>query len=96
MVSELVGWRKSSYSGVQGDCVEVGWSKSSYSAAEGNCVEVGWRKSSYSGVEGDCVEVRSAPGLVGVRDTKDRDGGTLVFSRSQWAAFVSGLRDRRW
>ncbi|MBF6507859.1 DUF397 domain-containing protein [Nocardia farcinica] len=23
MTAELVGWRKSSYSGVQGDCVEV-------------------------------------------------------------------------
>ncbi|MEU6267879.1 DUF397 domain-containing protein [Saccharopolyspora shandongensis] len=96
MTTELCGWRKSSYSGAEADCVEVGWSKSSYSGVQGDCVEVGWRKSSYSGGEGNCVEVGSGPGLVGVRDTKDRDGGTLVFSRVQWAAFVSGLRDRRW
>lgn len=40
MTPDLGSWRKSAYSGAQGDCVEVGWSKSSYSAAEGNCVEV--------------------------------------------------------
>jgi hypothetical protein len=41
---ELAGitWRKSSYSGAEGDCVEIGWRKSSYSGAEGECVEVGW------------------------------------------------------
>jgi Domain of unknown function (DUF397) len=35
-------WRKSSYSGGNGNCVEVGWRKSSYSGDNGNCVEVGW------------------------------------------------------
>jgi uncharacterized protein DUF397 len=74
----------------------VGWRKSSRSAAEGNCVEVGWFKSSYSGSQSECVEVATAPGLVGVRDTKDRDGAVLTFGRRQWAAFVAGLRDRRW
>ncbi|MGW5647964.1 DUF397 domain-containing protein [Saccharopolyspora sp. NPDC003752] len=43
-----------------------------------------------------CVEVGGGPGIVGVRDTKDRDGAMLVFPRRQWVAFVSGLRDRRW
>ena len=52
-----------------------------------------WRKSSYSGVQGDCVEVAPGHELVGVRDTKDRDGGTLVFSRRQWDAFVQKLDD---
>lgn len=33
-------WRKSSYSTVNGDCVEVGWRKSSYSTVNGGCVEV--------------------------------------------------------
>ena len=35
-------WRKSSYSGGNGDCVELG---------------VAWRKSSFSGESGDCVEL---------------------------------------
>jgi uncharacterized protein DUF397 len=35
-------WRKSSYSGDTGNCVEVGWRKSSYSGSTGNCVEIAW------------------------------------------------------
>jgi len=37
-----VGWRKSSYSGSNGNCVEVSWRTSSYSGTNGNCVEVAW------------------------------------------------------
>lgn len=48
-----------------------------------------WRKSSYStGPEQTCVEVGLAPGLVGVRDTKNRDLGNLEVSRTAWNAFV--------
>jgi hypothetical protein len=35
-----LNWRKSSYSGVNGGCVEVAWRKSSYSGTNGGCVEV--------------------------------------------------------
>lgn len=37
---DLGRWRKSSYSGNEGACVEIAWRKSSYSANEGACVEV--------------------------------------------------------
>jgi hypothetical protein len=52
-------WRKSSYSGTNGNCFAVAaWRKSSYSSDNGNCVEVAaWRKASYSGQNGNCVEV---------------------------------------
>jgi hypothetical protein len=33
-------WRKSSFSGDNGDCVEVRWRKSSFSGTNGACVEV--------------------------------------------------------
>ena len=33
-------WRTSSYSGTNGDCVQVGWRSSSYSYEYGGCVEV--------------------------------------------------------
>ncbi|MFC7344454.1 DUF397 domain-containing protein [Saccharopolyspora griseoalba] len=54
---------------------------------------IGWRKSSRSGSGHECVEVAPGRELVGVRDTKDREGGTLVFSRRQWEAFVQKLDD---
>jgi hypothetical protein len=51
-----------------------------------------WRKSSYSsGDGGQCVEVASAEG-VAVRDTTNRDGGTLTFSAEAWQRFADALR----
>jgi hypothetical protein len=51
-----------------------------------------WRKSSYSGANGgSCVEVASAEG-VAVRDTTDRDGGTLTFTTEAWQTFLGKLR----
>ncbi|MCA1186454.1 MULTISPECIES: DUF397 domain-containing protein [unclassified Saccharopolyspora] len=51
-----------------------------------------WRKSSHSGQSGSCVEVGLASDAVGVRDTKDRDGGTLLFDRRAWRSFLDSLR----
>ena len=55
-----------------------------------------WRKSTKSGNNGgDCVEVAdNLPGRVLVRDTKDRDGGTLTFEPAAWAAFVTLTKTR--
>jgi hypothetical protein len=52
-----------------------------------------WRKSSYSnGGEATCVEVGTASASIAVRDTTDRDGGTLTFTASSWQAFLGTLR----
>jgi hypothetical protein len=53
-----------------------------------------WRKASYSGNNGGaCVEVaRNLPGIVAVRDSKDRDGGVLTVTPGQWAGFLASLR----
>ncbi|MFJ4013772.1 DUF397 domain-containing protein [Streptomyces sp. NPDC090026] len=47
-----------------------------------------WRTSTYTKSD-SCVEVAdNDPAGVMVRDTKDRDGGTLNFPPSSWATFV--------
>lgn len=54
-----------------------------------------WRKSSYSGNQGgNCVEVADLPdGGMAVRDSKDPEGSTLVFTPAEWAAFTAGVKD---
>ena len=52
-----------------------------------------WRKSSYSSNGGaDCVEAASGSDVILVRDTADRDSGTLVISANAWATFTASLR----
>ncbi|MDG4766566.1 DUF397 domain-containing protein [Solwaraspora sp. WMMD406] len=56
--------------------------------------EARWRKSTRSD-SGNCVEVAdNLPGHVYVRDTKNRDGGTLAFAPSSWSSFVEMTKVR--
>jgi hypothetical protein len=74
------------------------WRKSSHSAnASTDCVEVGvapWRKSTFSANAGmNCVEAAHLPGLVLVRDTKDRgDGPVLRVTPADWARFTASVK----
>ncbi|WP_460406936.1 DUF397 domain-containing protein [Actinophytocola sediminis] len=55
---------------------------------------IAWRKSSFSnGAGGACVEIGSTPDAVHVRDTKHRDGGTLVLTPTAWHALTTTMRD---
>jgi hypothetical protein len=74
-----VTWRKASYSGDDGGCVEVGV----------------WRKSSFSGDNGGaCVEVASTgKSLVAVRDSKDPNGPKLALTPPVWRAFIRRVRN---
>lgn len=52
---------------------------------------VTWRTSSRSH-GGQCVEVGGVPTGIGVRDTKDRAGGTLAVSRAAWSTFLDAVK----
>lgn len=52
-----------------------------------------WTKARASSAGNNCVEVAvTQDGMVLVRDSKDRGGPALCFSRSEWAAFLSGAK----
>ncbi|MET8550070.1 DUF397 domain-containing protein [Micromonospora zamorensis] len=53
-----------------------------------------WRTATRSSNNGGaCVEVAdNLPGRVLVRDSKDRDGGTLAFAPAAWSSFVDVVR----
>jgi hypothetical protein len=52
-----------------------------------------FQKSSYSGSSDNCVEAaRNEPGLVAVRDSKDRKGPKLVLTLDRWQAFVRTVK----
>ena len=52
-----------------------------------------WFKSTRSSGNGNCVEVAIVDDAVGVRDSKDRSGPALVFTASEWRAFVAGAKN---
>jgi hypothetical protein len=60
----------------------------------GESVEDGliWSTSSHC-ADSACVEVAWSGGEVLVRDSKDRSGPVLRFTRSEWVAFVGGVRE---
>jgi hypothetical protein len=70
------------------------WRKSTF--ISWNCIEAGsWRKASHS-VQGNCIEAGAGPGMVGVRDTKEKHLGeqrtVLEFSPATWHAFTSRVK----
>ena len=74
------GWRKSSYSFSNGNCVEAG--------VQG----ARWRKPSRSAGNGACLEAAEGPGIVAVRDTKLERSPVLTFGVHAWAAFTAAVK----
>jgi hypothetical protein len=54
-----------------------------------------WFKSSYSDSEGaNCIEIAAEPGMIHVRDSKDRQGPSLAFGAGAWGEFVGFAAER--
>ncbi len=89
--------RKSSYSAVNGNCVEVGAFRKSSHSFNGDCVEVGaFAKSSYSGgANSNCVEAGQFGMEIRVADTTqqgDPDRPVLAFEPEVWQMFVDSFK----
>ena len=54
--------------------------------------DMNWRKSTYTNGGENCVETASGSGVVLVRDSKDRTGGTLAFPAATWQSFANSLK----
>jgi hypothetical protein len=51
-----------------------------------------WRKSSQSQPEDACVELSVGTRLTGIRDTKNRDGGTLTVGAAPFSSFLASIK----
>ena len=51
-----------------------------------------WKRSTFCG-ETSCVEVAVTPDSIGVRDSKLTHSPVLSFTRSEWDAFVRGVKN---
>lgn len=60
---------------------------------EGTSPVIAWRTSSFSNANGGArVEVGPTSEAVHVRDTKNRDGGTLTLTPATWRALTTAVR----
>jgi hypothetical protein len=50
-----------------------------------------WIRSSRCTPQNNCVELRSGPGSVDVRDSKNAGGTTLAFGHAEWTTFLGKL-----
>ena len=56
--------------------------------------DMNWVKSTLSLANGSCVEVANTPdGEIGVRNSRDPQGGMLRFTAAEWVAFLGGVRN---
>ena len=51
-----------------------------------------WQKAMQSAGNGACVEVARYGRLVAVRDSKEPNGPALTYTRTEWSAFLDGVK----
>jgi hypothetical protein len=52
-----------------------------------------WLKAHSSTANGQCVELAAALGNIAVRDSKDPNGPILIYTSSEFRAFLDGARN---
>jgi Domain of unknown function (DUF397) len=52
-----------------------------------------WLKADSSTANGQCVEIAAAVGNIAIRDSKDPGGPILVYTTSEFRAFLDGARN---
>ena len=52
-----------------------------------------WLKAESSSHNGQCVEIASTTGKVAIRDSKDPDGPILIYTLTEFAAFLDGAHN---
>lgn len=61
--------------------------------SESERASLAWLKAHGSTSNGQCVEIASAVGNIAMRDSKDPDGPILVYTPSEFRAFLDGARN---
>ena len=62
---------------------------------DSNNDDLTFRKSTYCGVT-TCVEVAMSDNVVLIRDSKNKQINPLKLTRSEWKAFLEGVRSAKW
>jgi len=55
--------------------------------------ELFWLKAYSSTANGQCVEIASTVGKIAMRDSKDPEGPILVYTTTEFSAFLEGARN---
>jgi hypothetical protein len=54
--------------------------------------DLNWIKATASDAQGQCVEMASDEGAVHVRDSKNKQGPALTFTKDEFAAWLDGAK----
>jgi Domain of unknown function (DUF397) len=61
--------------------------------SESDRQSLAWLKAHSSTANGACLEIAAAVGNIAIRDSKDPDGPILVYTPSEFRAFLDGARN---